>query len=388
MQNIGVGLTLLTSVLFMAAEWHPETLIPGRIVAGFSYGLIYFVTLIHTSETASNEFRHFVVLNIGFTFGLSILVVAVISLSSYNVEGLQGNAAITTLIYGIIAFINNYFSTQESPIFLLQKQTDDTEVATIEAYETFRVLQKRRMTCMEMQRRFLQLKAYVMDERQYSTNILDGNNMRAILLGTCIRLTTCLSFNLGICFVAINMEQLIFSNDESHMLRITFLCWFVCGTLTIFITYKIRNCLYLAALAFGIVATVNVIALIVFIDIFKYVLAAVLGAYVLCASLPLEILGGIYISEAFPLSKKPLSMAFALCMEFAAHILLTLFVLQQMFIPFWFLTSLSLIGLGFKLSWSIPQDTHKMTLQQSAMAFGSATAREWYTRANVNSRCP
>lgn len=244
------------------------------------------------------------------------------------------------------------------------------------------------MSCVDMQRRFLQLKAYVIEEKPYSINILDDNNIHAIVLGTCIRLTTCISFNWAIIFVAINMEQLIFSSDESHLLRITFLCWFVCGTLTIFIAYKMRNCLYFAALAFGIVATANVIALIAFIDIFKYFLAVMLGVYILCISLPLEILGGIYISEAFPLAKKPLSMAFALCIEYIVHILLTLFVLQQMYIPFWFLTSLSLIGLGFKLSWSIPQGTYKMTLKQSAIAFGSATAREWYTRANVNSSRP
>lgn len=382
----------------MLAEWHPDTLIPGRVTAGISHGLVYYTTLVHTSETASKEFRHFVVLNIGFTFGISILVVSVISLSSYNANGLQANTAITTLIYAIIGLINNYVYTQESPIYLLQQQRlrdgDDTEIngtAAIEAYETFRVLQRQRMSCLESQRRFAELKAYVSNEHRLSGNILADGNQHVIVLATCIRLATVLSFNLGLVFLTISMEQLVFSADEAQMLRISFLAWFVCGTLTIFVTYRRRNCLYLCALAFGIVSTANLIILIIgtkrFIELFVYVLAAMLGAYVLCVSLPLDILGGIFLSEAFPLSKKRWSIAIALCLESVAHLILIWFVVEQMYLSFWFVTSLSLIGLGFKLAWSVPQDTHRMTLQESAAAFVGASAREWYTRANVNSRC-
>lgn len=381
------------------SEWYPETLIPGRVTAGISHGLIYYVTLVHTSETASKEFRHFVVLNIGFTLGLSILVVAVISLASYRVEKLQANAAITNFIYATIALINNYVSTQESPIYLLQQQrhhtgdedTPDASVSAPEAYESFRVLQKQRMHGDEIRRRFADLKAYVCHEQQQSSNMVADGNHRAIVLATCIRLTTVLSFNLGLIFTAITMKHLIVVSDESQMLRITFLAWFVCGTLTIFITYRVRNCLYLCALAFGIVSTANIIILIIgakiFIDLFAYVLAITLAVYVLCISLPLDILGGIYLSEAFPLSKKRYSIAVALCTEYTVHLILILLVLQQMHVSFWFVTSLSLIGLGFKLSWSVPHDTQRMAMEECATAFVDASAREWYTRANVNSRC-
>lgn len=396
---------MLTCVLFFISEWHPEALIPGRVTAGISHGLIYYTTLVHTSESASKEFRHFVVFNVGFTFGLSILVVAVISLSSYQVEGLQANVAFSTIIYTIIALINNYISTQESPIYLLQQQqsiandhdnsrnnNDDGHVAAdAKAYETFRILQKQRMTTQEIQRHFAELKAYVRHENVQSTNILDDQNRDAIILVTCIRLATTFSFNLGLIFMTISMEQLVFTHDESQMLRITFLAWFVCGTLTIFITYRARNCLYLCALAFGVISTTNIIILIigikVFIKIFSYVLATSLAVYVLCVTLPLDILGCIYLSEAFPLAKKRWSMAIALCVEYTVHIALIVFVLEEAHISFWFVTSLSLIGLGFKLSWSVPQDTQRMALHECAAAFSNASAREWYTRANVNSRC-
>lgn len=376
----------------MMAEWYQETLIPGRLCAGISHGFVYIATLIHTSETASKEFRHFLVLNVGFTFGLSILVVAVISLSSYKAGGLEANTAITTFIYAILALVNNHFSTQESPIYLLQKQNMDTEGAAAEAYETFRILQKKRMSCIEIQRRFTELKASVIEESFQSRKIFDDGNFNAIILATCIRLATVLSFNLGLVLMALEMGKLVIVTDESHMLRIIFLCWFVGGTLTIFISYKYRHYLYLVALIFGIISTVNIILLIVgigiFIRIFLFVLTVSLLYYVLCISLPLEILGGIYLSEAFPLSKKPFSIAVTLTVEYLVHILLTFFIMENMMISFWFVTSLSLIGLGFKLFWCVPRDTHQMALPQSARAFASASAREWYTRANDNSRCP
>lgn len=377
----------------MTAEWQQDVVIPGRIAAGIAYGLIYITALIHTSETASKEFRHLLVLNVGYIFALSTLVMAVISVSTYELDGLQSNVALLTAIYASVALIINYRATQESPIFLLQHPNADSEDAsTEEAFEVFRVLQKLGMHSSEVHRRFSQLREYVMEASLQSRNIFGPHNIKAMILACCIRLTTALSLNLGIVFIALNMMFFVLSNDSTQILRISFLVWFVCGSSTIFLfyKYKARNYVYFAALAFGMISTVNILMLILAIDfiifIFMYVIAVALRAYVLFCSLPLEILGGIYLSETFALSRKPFSMATILCIENLAHILMTFFVLDKSFIPFWFITSLSLIGLGFKLSWSIPKDTHKMTLQDSANAFSNTSAREWYTRANVNSR--
>lgn len=375
----------------MMAEWHQDFIILGRITAGIAYGLIYITTIIHTSEAASKEFRHLLVLNVGYTFGLSSLIMAVITISTYALDGLHNNVALATFVCSSIALVFNYSSTQESPIYLLQQTVDNGNGSSSEsAFEAFRVLQKRGMHISEISRRFSQLKEYVSEATVESRNILSHNNIITMTLVCCIRFTTALSLNIGIIFIALNMEFIFLPNSGLQTFRTAFLIWLVCGTATLFLFYRSRNYVYIAAMVFGIISTINILVLILAIDfviiIFMQIIVVALRAYIICFTLPLEILGGVYLSEAFTLAKKPISMAVVLCIDNLTHILMTFFVLEKLFIPFWFITSLSLIGLGLKLCWSIPKDTHKMTLQESANAFSNVSAREWYAKANLNSR--
>lgn len=367
-------------------------LIFARILGGFLHGLVYITTIIHAAENASKNFRHFLLLIFGYNFGVSIVMGGLLRLPPYSGTNHELIVAIPSIIFAIIAILCTRFLVKESPLFLLQQQRVVYEEDLSEAYDTFTSLQKRLLTPDEIQKKFDEIKLQFADEMSNSQNIFTDGNFKPLILCLCLRLVAVLSLNLTLVLQVANSST--FRDIERHIdhLAFTVILWFIGGMIMIVVFHRAnrKHWFYLASMCFGMIGIFIGILQIFNVKtfIFKNVFPGLaLSLYFFLISLPLEMISTLYLSEAFILPKKPLSIALITILEHSMHIILIYFQLRGFLDPFWIVTSLGLIGLSIKVYWSLPRTTNGLTLHQSSNAFKNLTVMEWYSQANTNSRC-
>lgn len=347
------------------------------------------------SENASRHFRQILLLSFGYNFGIAILLGAIFILPPYDEFKREYVIAIPSLIFIVIAIICTHIFTIESPIFLLQQQKIVYEEDLSEAYDTFTSLQKKEILPEEIERKFDEIKAMLADELPLTCNVFSDDNAKPLLLCICLRLVSLFSFNLPLIMSIIEItsnEILIpckLKHDNARIL-VNILFWFIGGMTTICIVHYLNKkyIFYLFSTMFGISYTFIRILFIfdVRYSLVFYFPAVLLLFYFYIVSLPLDMISNVYLSEAFATPKKPLSIGLITVIEHFVHILLLLMHFNRFIECFWLIISLSLMGLSFKVYWSLPHDTNGKSLQQCYFAFRNATVRECYSQANNNSR--
>lgn len=314
-------------------------------------------------------------------------------LPPYTIFSRETLVAVHSLVVILFGIVTTHIFTKESPIFLLQHQKIVYEEDLSEAYDTFTNLQKKKVSAEEIEHDFDEIKTMLANESQQSRNPFTDGNLKPTILCCCSRLVALLSFNLPLIIEVLASEKFIACDEHSgDQLVINLMLWFCCGLISICILHYIGNkkhLLYLYSTMFGISST---FVRILFIFDVRYSLAFYLPAvlllfYFYLVSLPLEMASNIYLSEAFPTPKKPFSLAIIATAEHSVHLLLLIMYFQRWTSCFLLVTSLGLMGLSFKVYWSLPRDTNGVSLQQSVYAFRTAIVREWYSQANINSRC-
>lgn len=392
MQDIGAIAALLSSLLLILSNSNDICLIFGRIFGGIVHGLVYITTIIHSAENASKNFRHLLLLIFGYNFGVSLLMAALLRLPPYSGANPENMVAIPSIIFAIIAILCTRFLVKESPLYLLQQQRVVYEEDLSEAYDTFTSLQKRLLTPDEIQKKFDEVKLHFADEMSNSQNIFTDGNFKPFLLCLCSRLVGVLSLNLPLVMEVLSCDVLRDFEHHMHKITITIILWFIGGMAMICSFHRCnrKHWFYVVSMLFGMIITFIGILLIfgvksyIFKDVFRQLILCV---YFFLVSLPLEMISTLYLSEAFILPKKPISIVIITILEHLLHILLIFLYLQKHNDAFWIITSLGLIGLSIKVYWSLPRTTNVMTLHQSANAFKNSTVMEWYSQANINSRC-
>lgn len=313
-------------------------------------------------------------------------------LPPYTIFSRETLVAIHSLVVILFGIVTTHIFTKESPIFLLQHQKIVYEEDMSEAYDTFTNLQMKNVSTDEIEHDFDEIKTMLANESQKSRNPFTDGNLKPTILCCCSRLVALLSFNLPLIIEVLASEQIIACDEHSgDQLVINLVLWFCCGVIAICVLHYIgkKHLLYLYSTMFGISLTfVRILSIFdLRYSLTFYLPAVLLLFYFYIVSLPLEMAANIYLSEAFATPKKPFSLAIIVTVEHFAHLILL--IMYFMHWTHWFLlvTSLGLMGLSFKVYWSLPRDTNGVSLQQSVYVFRTAIVREWYSQANINSRC-
>lgn len=392
LQYIGAITTLISSVLLILSNSHDIWLVFGRILGGIVHGLVYITTIIHAGENASKNFRHLLLLIFGYSFGVSLVMATLLRLPPYSTTRVELVVGVPSIVFAILAILSTRFLVKESPLYLLQQQRVVYEEDLSEAYDTFTSLQKRLLTPDEIQKKFDEIKLHFADEMSYSQNIFTDGNFKALILCLCSRLVALLSLNIPLIMWVIKVETLRDIEHHLNKLVVSIILWFIGGMIMIIVFHRAnrKHWFYIVGVIFALIC--------VFVGILqklqiknyifeRYLLGVALTLYFTFISLPLEMISTLYLSEAFILPKKPISIAIITILEHLLHILLLFFHLEKIDDAFWAVTSLGLIGLSIKVYWSLPRTTNGLTLHQSANAFKNLTVMEWYSQANINSRC-
>lgn len=360
----------------MTSEYHPSLLLIGRLIAGTCHGLTILTALIHAPEITSNgDVRHQVILTLGIVLGLSFVLPTLILIQFFHYKFVEKIIGVICLIQGGCVLFTNLFYVKESPSFILQKGCVDAEdVASSEAFKTFKIHQDVVGENTELLSRFSILKSYVADEKCRSPNILANGNGRPLAVCIAARLLSVLTFNVFTLYYNGQVIRELTRNSPTLPLVSLYL---ICGMITTIIFFNcIRHGMYLIIGALSIVNFTLVILMIwfhvmqieyVFWLFILYVFCAVTFLY--CFAMPLDVYGMINLSEAFDLSKKPFSIAFVLAIEYMVHILFySSFKLKMQFVP-WLIISVGLLVFSFLSYLGIPRNTHKLMLEKCPAAY-------------------
>lgn len=364
----------------------------GRVLGGCFHGLIYLPTIVHAAENSSKRIRHIALLINSYIFGLGIIIAAQLRLPPYTSVTSETLVAIHSFIVILCGIVITHIFTKESPVFLLHHQKIVYEEDLSEAYDTFTNLQKKHVPADDIEHDFDEIKTMLANESQLSRNPFTDGNLKPTILCGCIRLVALLSFNLPLIIEVLASEKIIACDEHTgDKVVINLVLWFCCGIIAICVLHYIgkKHLLYLYSTIFGISLTfVRILSIFdLRYSLTFYLPAVLLLFYFYIVSLPLEMASNIYLSEAFATPKKPFSLAVIVTVEHCVHLLLLIMYFMRW--DHWILlvTSLGLMGMSFKVYWSLPRDTNGVSLQQSVYAFRTAIVREWYSQANINSRC-
>lgn len=356
------------------------------------HGILYITTIIHSAENASKNFRHILLLTFGYNFGLSVAAGSLLYMPlnrGVNPETLIGTA---TAVIAFVGVICTRFLVKESPLYLLQQQRIVYEEDLSEAYDTFTSLHKKMLTPDEIQKKFDEAKLHFADEMSNSQNIFTDGNFKTLFLCLCARLVGVLSFNLPLVLHVVSSKIFEELRDDVNLLMFTIIVWFIGGMFMLCLFHQLnkKHSFYIISVICGICLTLKCVLIVSHVQgymIKEYIPHFILSLYFFLISLPMEMISTLYLSEAFIVPKKPFSIAIITTFEHLLHILLIVLYENGRDESFWIITGLGLIGLSVKVYWSLPRKTNGLTLHQSVNAFKNATVMEWYSQANVNSRC-
>lgn len=308
-------------------------------------------------------------MRIGWILAFSVTFAATIIISAYNNQKVEGFIGIVSVMHVAITIYYNFSKTVEAPSFLIRNQTNDLESETSESFDTFKGLQSPRLTDEEVRVRFDQLKSYVSTGKNQSANIFTDGNLKPLILCSLIRLTNSLSFYFGTWLLLIMLSQ-------EYQVYFPIYLWIglLCGTVTIFIVYRFKHLTYLivvilgVAYAPGFLGGPDVVA-----SMLKVVSLIALMIFLWCFPMPLEMIGMAHLTEAFPIAKKPFSVAFVLASEFVVNILFALYILHVLDDLYLFGGILFTIFLCiyFVIYLFVPRNTGNSSLEECANIYKS-----------------
>lgn len=348
-----------------------------RATAGFSHSITLITVLIHATEVASHQtYRHKVLLIVGLSLAFSNLLPAIliprIAFATTNV--LIGSEY---MILAVIAFAANSYYTKESPSFLLYRTDASAESESQSTYDLFKFLQTGPVPVFELHTEFERFKSYVQLQRHQSWRITTNGNLRSLLLCINARMIGMFSFNLATCYYVICVQNLSFSSPDHNSSLLLVLFYLTCGSITTIFTHDNRQRLYIVLMAFASIHAVIFVATVMDDRIGDYnvtpwplIIGIVTGLfYVYCFAMPLDIRGWIVVSEAFPLAKKPLSIAVTIMVEHLVHVLMIVLAVLGYSVILWMIVVFGLLVGGWISYDKLPKTTDCLPLEKCPDAY-------------------
>lgn len=423
---------LVSSLLFLGANASPgewQTLIFfGRLLAGISHGITYVTIFVHASENASKEFRHYLTTFIGATISLSIFLstfLIYIPLPSKDKwvakhSELQSTYVImgTSAIFAVVAIVVNYFYSHETFAFLFANNYDDEALATVAKLNDEDLLSPKLKTDVGGLKEMCNN-----DSSEYGRwSLFAKSHTIFMAFAMYARFAAVLSFNIFVVVFAVvfverflirkifkdlitNMGDLVEDDEEKlksdvrilqvdislfkYAVRFVICVWFVCGCAMTSIgsVFVWRRSIHGTTFIAGLLLLIA--SLLCIFDInplnFTGYIFLMLKIYFLFKSMPVDIIGYMYISDCFPITTKSHAIATVAIFENLINILVIAINLNREMTSHsaislleMFFYGLLLTTFGFKLLRTAPE-TRGLSLGEAQQAFIQAmVGRKWW----------
>lgn len=292
-----------------------------RILAGAAYGMAYLIVLVHGGEVLVRELRGVNMAAVNYILFVGILshgAISPIVLSNYTVQPVRIVGIIGAMCI-LIAVAIGQFMSYESPVFLIRKNRD------VEAIRTLMKLRLESTESFEVRLAFADIKDMLQEDSYTSHKILDDGNWFPLLL-TCIgKVAAVLSFNAAVNNVRLAVIDQVFGLEVYSLsavfvgvFRVTF------GIVFLFTVDKYGRKPQQALSTFlsGTVLSAIGIVYLITEHVYRNVVIAVFLIYDLLSCAGVTLVPDVHLSEAFPTTKKSLSIATALTVENVAQVVI------------------------------------------------------------------
>lgn len=357
-------------------------LIIARTLAGIAHGLAYITGICHASENCVKEFRGTLISCFHYLIIISVFTVTVImpiendpSAGSFDLNMVIGGLC---LFYGLLALVMIPCLTFESVVYLIQRQQYR------EAIHNMVKLRNESQETWEIKNDFDEMKLMVAEDLRTKRSILKDGNTRPFILILLTKCVTALGFNYALNMIRALAVGAVTTDmwSSGTIFGIRFLVVTVCIFLVdILGRKKMFSISTLGAgaslIVYGIVYSTTNHQIGQSVPVFCFEVFAAIGML----NIP-----DVLMSEAFPITKKIVSMTIAAITEYSLQILI-IGVTYQMPVesflePVVFIFGALLIVLAVFLYMNLPE-TRVMSLRQSRSEFRKKYDEVTYNREQL-----
>lgn len=373
---------MVSSGLFIGLSSNAAMLIIARTLAGIAHGLAYITGICHASENCVKEFRGTLISCFHYLIIISVFTVTVImpiendpSAGSFDLNMVIGGLC---LFYGLLALVMIPCLTFESVVYLIQRQQYR------EAIHNMVRLRNESQETWEIKNDFDEMKLMVAEDLRTKRSILKDGNTRPFILILLTKCVTALGFNYALNMIRALAVGAVTTDmwSSGTIFGIRFLVVTVCIFLVdILGRKKMFSISTLGAgaslIVYGIVYSTTNHQIGQSVPVFCFEVFAAIGML----NIP-----DVLMSEAFPITKKIVSMTIAAITEYSLQILI-IGVTYQMPVesflePVVFTFGALLIVLAVFLYMNLPE-TRVMSLRQSRSEFRKKYDEVTYNREQL-----
>lgn len=286
-----------------------------------THGLIHLVLLVHASDNASKRSRASILRTVSYALVFGTIFAIVTNVRYITSGSLTSNRFIGVYLlgYAIFSLVLTPTATNESVPYLIVHGREE------EALQKYVQLRSERHPTAFTLTGFAEVKGAVLEDKDVTRNILSHGNWRPLLLITGARSLSLFLINIPL---LVSLIVLTGNGDEDKWPRA--LIWLqclrvVCGFVPIlYCSAQTRNSI-VYRLGIGTGAIFLLLAMFVFysdnLNVAITVMAVLASLCFATTALGLDAIQHVQTAEAFPLIKKPFSLAFLSVHEQIFHIL-------------------------------------------------------------------
>ncbi|XP_029732061.2 uncharacterized protein LOC115268157 [Aedes albopictus] len=367
---VGMGIACILQVIA------PTTIIVigfARIIAGAAFGMAYLIVLVHGGEVLVRELRGVTMAAVNYILFVGILshgAISPIVLSNYAVQPVRIVGIIGAMCI-LIAVAIGQFMSFESPIYLVRKNRD------IEAIRTLMKLRLETAESSEIRLAYADIKSMLQEDSNTSRRILADGNWFPLLLTSMGKIAAVLSFNAAVNHVRLTVLDKVFNLEEYSIsaviigaFRITF------GIVFLFTVDKYGRKPQQALSTFlsGTLLLAMGVVYLITEHVYRNAVLAVFLIYDLIACAGVTLVPDIHLSEAFPTTKKHMSIAVVLMVENVAQVIILAidfwydYTDPEIYGPVLLACGLPMVMISVFLYQMLPE-TAKLSIRQSRAVF-------------------
>ncbi|KAJ6631721.1 putative polyol transporter 3, partial [Pseudolycoriella hygida] len=318
----GGTISTISSILFIVWYNNHIAIIVGRCLAGLTHGIIYHTTIIHAAENVVKEVRGMLLSTLNWlmysgVFVSSILISSVTygQVGAFNSDRILGMFGLS---FSMLAILCTVFLTYESVPYLLVHGKDSEAVVNLLKLRNESVMSTKLTNDLD------EMRLMVSQDRQESQNVFTNGNGSAMGRMIALRMLSTLTNNFLLNIIMIGLTIKILEPSYYHISAVILTGTRFTGSIVpIFTTDFFKRKVHLNASAVSSAIVILVLAIIMvsvseFGTTTSWIPAALCVAFQLFASIGIDPIEHIYLSEAFSTSKKAWSIA---CVTAAENVL-------------------------------------------------------------------
>lgn len=326
LQYTGGIISVVSSILFIVWYNHHIGIIVGRCLAGLTHGIIYNTIITHAAENVVKDIRGMLMSSINCLLHAGVFVSATLisavtygQFEAFNSDRILG---IIGLFFSMLGMLCTMFLTYESIPYLLRHDKDSEAVVNMLKLRNESVLTKKLADDLD------EMRLMVAQDRQDSRNIFTNGNGYATGRMVALRTLSILTNNFLLNVIMMGLMMRILEKSYYHISAVILTGTRFTGSFVpIFTTDFVRRKTHLtgAGVACGIlmlVLAVTMVSVTEFGAQTSWIPAALCIAFQLFASIGIDPIEHILLSEAFSTSKKAWSIAYVTAFEYILQMLL------------------------------------------------------------------